>query len=340
MKTRIIKFVAMAMVSAFSVQPSAFASLSAVVTPGYQFPLDGSVVPTPTLLNLLAEPTIQIYGTIGGSNTLAPGSVTGASLSDNLPDGGVLSLPLGATMGWNANSPRQLAVNCAGLVNGLGGITVNVSSNQLYLNVDTNLLALMTNSLPNTNSWTGSIYTNWLTIKPFSLTDFQISPTAGIQPFKLLDATNTFTIGGANQQGTNAWFGQEFMVVTDLAGCMLPQPTNPRPTLHLNTYTNLFNFVAAGVVGNVTHGFSNTPASVRWVAICQTADNGYLAGDEVNAEALSDDHAYGHYIAGANATNVWLVGLNTYNVIIWNKTNGASATLTTANWKFKVYARP
>ena len=64
------------------------ASLSAVVTPGYQYPLDGSVPLSYPLLNLLATPTITIYGTIGGSNTLSPGSVTGTELNANVLTGG------------------------------------------------------------------------------------------------------------------------------------------------------------------------------------------------------------------------------------------------------------
>ncbi len=110
MKTNFKRWCALAAAGlAFSLQPSAFASLSGIITPGYQFPTDGSVPPTYQLLNLLAEPTIQIVGTIGGSNTLAPGSVTGVSLSDNLPDG--------VTIGWNGNSPRQLQVLVPGLTN-------------------------------------------------------------------------------------------------------------------------------------------------------------------------------------------------------------------------------
>src|ERR1700761_6512020 len=98
-------------------------SLYTVVTPGFQFPAGTTNGITLQDLNLLGQPTVAVYGTIGGSNTLAPGSVNGVSLADGLPDGGVLNLPSGLqTLGWNSASPRQLSVNTAGLVDSYSGL--------------------------------------------------------------------------------------------------------------------------------------------------------------------------------------------------------------------------
>ncbi len=216
------------------------ATLTAVVTPGYQFPNDGSVPPTPALLNLLALPTIQIYGTIGGSNTLDPGSVNGVELADSVPDGGTLNLPVGVTLGWNTASPRQLAVNTAGIVDGNGGIK-SAGTNALYLMLDPTYFLLSTNSLgTSTNVNTGSV-TNWLTLKPntlgdtnmtqggisaWSITPNGLPPAVISTPLLLTNIffsgtitnvytnNNTIVIGGTNGLGKTVLFGQGFSLST------------------------------------------------------------------------------------------------------------------------------
>ena len=101
------------------------ATLTAIVTPGYQFPLDGSVPPAYNLLNELGQPTIQIYGTVGGSNTLAVGSVTGTQLSSSVADG--------VTIGFNANNPPGLQLLTAGEYG--PGLT-NTGTSTLAVNAD------------------------------------------------------------------------------------------------------------------------------------------------------------------------------------------------------------
>jgi len=155
MKTKIIKWLA-AVVLTLALVPATFADLTAVVTPGYQFPLDGSVAPAYNLLNLLAQPTISIYGTVGGSNTLAPQSVTGVQLAPSVADG--------VTIGFNGSVSPSLEVLAAGLVG--PGLT-NVGTSGLQLNLGPSLIFTPnTNAVPGTNylittNWTVGINTNW-----------------------------------------------------------------------------------------------------------------------------------------------------------------------------------
>jgi hypothetical protein len=90
------------------------ASLTALVTPGYQFPVDGSISPTYPLLNALALPTITITGTVGGSNTLSPGSVTGTSLAANV-------LTTGGGLVFDGNNPPGIEIGTQGVVTNMFG---------------------------------------------------------------------------------------------------------------------------------------------------------------------------------------------------------------------------
>ena len=101
------------------------ASLTAVVQPGFQFPLDGSIAPTFQYLNELATPTVAIYGTIGGANTLTPGSVTSVSFSSSVWDN--------LSIGLNGNTPGGLQVLAAGVYG--NGLT-NSGISTLAVNID------------------------------------------------------------------------------------------------------------------------------------------------------------------------------------------------------------
>ena len=320
----------------------AFADLTAVVTPGYQFPLDGSVAPTFQDLNLLGMPSIQILGTVGGSNIIAPGSLTGVSLSDTLVDG--------TTMQWNSASPRQLAVKPGGLAGwGLLGTGTNLT---LYL--DTNEFQLATNSIDNTNTFTTPSVGNstapafWLTLQPQSLLDTNISPNAFIQTSKFQQYSNSISVGTNGDRGSTVWLGPSFAVAsgatnvhngTNIAGAQL----------QLNTFASqLFSFFTIGTGANVAHGLTNatgalTPVFVRWVIVNETADNsGYFPPDEVSVDSLVDQTISGgsDFTWGANQTNVFIIRRSSDTLAIYNKTNGAVTTLNTGNWQFKCYARP
>lgn len=292
------------------------ATLTAVVTPGYQFPNDGSVPPTPALLNLLALPTIQIYGTIGGSNTLDPGSVNGVELADSVPDGGTLNLPVGVTMGWNTASPRQLAVNTAGIVDGNGGIE-SAGTNALYLMLDPTYFLLSTNSLgTSTNVNTGSV-TNWLTLKPNTLGDTNIAqggltawsinsnglpPSVISTPLLLTNIffsgtitnvytnNNTVVIGGTNGLGKTVLFGPGFSLSTT-------------------------SIVTSAVSGGVTNFATNT------VPIFQLASIGPAAELAVNVTPFTNSAIY----SGS--------GVQTYTSAVYSVTIFGGTPPYTNNWQ-------
>jgi hypothetical protein len=71
----------------------ALADLTVVVTPGYVFSVGEN--PTTETLNEMGLPTISIFGTSTGSNSISPASITGIQMVDAFPDGGVLNLPSG-----------------------------------------------------------------------------------------------------------------------------------------------------------------------------------------------------------------------------------------------------
>jgi hypothetical protein len=309
------------------------ANLQAIVTPGYQYPTDGSVPPTYQTLNLLALPTIQIFGTVGGSNTLAPGSVTGVSMADNFVDG--------VTIVYNGNSPRQIQVYAPGLVNGYNGL---VSTNNLFmLNVDTNLFLITTNSIDNTNAYSGGTNESWLTMAPQSLQDTNISPNAMIQPRKI--SLPAFSLGwgstnsavSSNTPMAGLLIGQEFAVLNETNVTLMS--TNMGLGLKRNMFTSpLITVGSSGVLYDHSHGLSNTPPVVRFVLVCQTAEQGYFAGDELPLDQVKGGSGNPCWTYGANSTNVWLAS-HENTISAFPRTATANNTgLTPADWKAKIYA--
>jgi len=305
--------------------------LTAVVSPGYQFPLDGSVPPTYQLLNLLGQPTVTIYGTTAGSNFITPGSITGVSVADNFPDGVYLN--------WNSASPRQLTATPAAWA---GWGTYGTSSN-VMLDVDTNYFQLATNSIGSTNSTTTPVLGAttfprfWLTLTPLSFTDTNISPTAAIQPFKTLLYSNMLPAGNSNDAGMMVGLSQSFQIVP---GTNSHAGTNiVVPQLQMHTVTSpLYPLTSGnGQVASFAHGFSNAPVFIRWVLVCQTAQSGWLPGQEMTAPAeFHSQSTYYGYVWGGDSTNIYLTQAGVPDLI--NLTNGTAGSLNTADWEAKCYA--
>ena len=309
------------MVAACCVAPPAlYADLTAVATPGYQFPLDGSVAPTYDLLNLLALPSIAIYGTIGGSNTLSPGTVTGVSLSDNLPDG--------ATVVWNGNAPRQLAVRAAGLVTGGDGI-VEVT-NMFKLSYDPNYFQLSTNSWPNTNSNTGNGLVNWLTPIPGAFSNAVTLPA------------NALGWGGTNVAGSNVLMaglliGPDFTVKPVTNATAGTTNSGPGLALHLFTSTQVV-LGGSGINLLQAHNLGYTPRLVRGVLLCVSANNNYNPGDEVELSGAFSAVDFPEFECGANATNVWVTRYGDGKLYLFDKAGGVRTLMADANWRLMIYA--
>lgn len=126
----------------------ALATLTATVTPGYQ--LSTGERPTTSTLNLLAQPSVLISGTVDGSTGLTPGSVYGNYLADSCVDD--------VTTYFNSSSPRAIAIKKGGVrwenihTNALGiGLSggwdpVGNSGTNVNVNIDGTTIVLNTNN--------------------------------------------------------------------------------------------------------------------------------------------------------------------------------------------------
>jgi len=140
MKRSIIKF--LATLAALMLLPSADAEITARVYPGYQF--NESERPTVSTLNLLGTPTIEITGTLGGTNVaLGAGTVSGTMLMDSVA---------GEGLEYDGESPRGLRIAAAAAGLGLGGgggaaLSNKVDGVRLVITNDTITLSAPTNTL-------------------------------------------------------------------------------------------------------------------------------------------------------------------------------------------------
>lgn len=320
------------------------ATLSATVTPGYQF--GSSEVPTIATLNQLGQPSILISGTVDGSTGLTPGSVNGALLADSVVDG--------LTTAYNGSSPRAIYVLPGGLVN---TNAIVVSGGYLSLLVDTNYFRLATNSIANSNSISSTGNTNWITLKAGTLTDTNLSTNAAINPnklallsYSLLGSLGGSTNGLSTGTATNILIGSSLRILTETnqSGAW----SNVVQTLEVNTNrmftSGLFSFTNNGTSASAAHGLglTNAPRTVRWVLVNQTAEAGYSPGAEIDAATLSDTSHNNFTRQGADATNVWFVARSTAAAVeMINLTNSTTTTAASSggvlsNWKLKAYVWP
>jgi hypothetical protein len=93
--------------------------------------------------------------------------------------------------------------------------------------------------------------------------------------------------------------------------------------------------VGAGLVLSTVHNLGALPTQVRWVLVCQSADQGYAAGDEIDC-AFCGDSTGPNFSGGANATSVFLAIDNRFQMVA---RDGSTGGTTRANWKAKCYAR-
>jgi hypothetical protein len=190
----------------------ALATLTATVSPGYQF--SANERPTTSTLNLLATPTITIFGTVDGSTGLTPGSVTGTMLADSVSDTSAGSAK--ATLSWysfgggralqvadGGVSFLQLATNVAG--RGLsGGVTTNLNVNldNISLTLDTN------NALKISDNYLAGIFYSYPATAGFTNT-WGLTNAFAITNYAMLIPTNQWTYttnvsGGTTNVTTNS----------------------------------------------------------------------------------------------------------------------------------------
>jgi hypothetical protein len=97
----------------------ATAEITATVRPGHVF-AEGER-PTTATLNQAANPTVQITGTLGGTNVaLGANTVSGTMLMDSVA---------GSNLTWNASSPRGLVIANSGV--DVGQIAASIAGNGL-----------------------------------------------------------------------------------------------------------------------------------------------------------------------------------------------------------------
>lgn len=93
------------------------------------------------------------------------------------------------------------------------------------------------------------------------------------------------------------------------------------------------------------HALGSIPQWIRWVAVCQTAENGYSIGDEVDAIALLDGNSGARGSASSDANNAYFTMHSSGSTFLNNKSTGVLTALaggsgTITNWKLKCYVRP
>jgi hypothetical protein len=289
-------------VMTFAARAQTNAGLTAVVVPGYTF--SQGEIPTTSKLNELGNPSIQIIGSVGGSNGLAANSVNGTMLYSGVVDG--------TTMAFNGASPRQLevapagvgatqlATNAAGagLSGGAGSaLAVQVDNTNVTINAG-NLLTLAS------NVW------GW--------------------------ATNS--LFGCRQSGTNGPIAVQAPLLITNNSLVLTNYTSPLVSgLGAAFTTNFAHGLANGtprlvrwvlVCGTADQGFSagdELPATA-WTYRFSSAGTIY---------------EYPLCQGGANSSNVWVTSfglIGNDSIIFQNKTNSARVSPNTNNWSLKCYA--
>ncbi len=112
----------------------------------------------------------------------------------------------------------------------------------------------------------------------------------------------------------------------------------PLPYFPTSFTSALSATLAAGLATNWSHGMVSTPVSVRCVLVCQTAENGYSIGDELDAQDFKNNLNQRMINYGANSTNVFFVVNSSVAGTILNKTTGSDASTTIGNYKIRIYA--
>ena len=252
------------LLSTFCFQLLAWGGLSATVQPGYTFGADE--VPTIDNLNLLGLPTISVYGTVDGSNGVAPNSLTGDQLVDAFPDD--------STLQWYGSGPRRLRVKAGGIgtnelnpaaftapLTGGSNNLVTLATNSITANyLRTNWLdtvTVITNPPVNVNTnWTG---TNTFVLLATSTTVTNGAPTN--TTFNVITLTNLYTALGVPTAASLPAVGAMVKFSGTATGTHIPGDGSVLRSVNVS---NVVRNSQGNYTINFTNSFANTNYVVTW----------------------------------------------------------------------------
>jgi hypothetical protein len=287
------------------------ADLVATVTPGYTFATGER--PTTATLNLLANPSILISGTIGGTNAgLTAASVNGTHLADSVADE--------VTITWDGSSPRRLQTLTSGLAG--PGLTGATDGGPLTNNVD------------------------GVTIR---LTNDVVSLHTNLPLIYLACPSNYTTIGTGSGYLTNISMNSMAALLTNTPALITVAGNITNATYQATNYfvsgTIGYAGWGAGNVTNAAHGLGVTPKFVRVVLVCIDPDVGYAIGDEVDIDQAGTQRSTYEYDTvfayHANSTYV-SVTHSEFGALFYliRADTGVRDQIDRDDWVLKIYAKP
>lgn len=260
------------------------ADLSVVVTPGYTFSSNERA--DTSKLNRLGQPTISIVGTIGGTNAgIGAATIDGTMLKDAFVDG--------TNITWNTAGPRQLKIVDGGVgVTQIGSAIAGFgllggSGTALRVNIDSNTIT------SGTDGDTLTLGTN-------------------LTPARLAWTTNTLL--GGTPFYTNAAISLPTGWYVDTNKALVATVATKY------TGTNI-NLSAAGVA-TFTHGLAAIPSVVQLALVCTNAENGYVAGDVVDAASFDISGSEQPFSVSWDATAVTVRANDGSTLQVIHKTSG------------------
>lgn len=116
------------------------------------------------------------------------------------------------------------------------------------------------------------------------------------------------------------------------------------PTIQIFNTISINTGLVVGVMGGSAiftqaHGLGAKPSLVRVVMLCNTADLGYTAGDELDIFCIRSNATNNNSSAvTSDATNIVITLTSAAGNEIPNKGTGSFAAMAEANWSLKIYA--
>ena len=142
--------------------------------------------------------------------------------------------------------------------------------------------------------------------------------------FQLVGTFRVIATQGEAETGTN-----NFKAMT---------PLRTKQAKDFNQFESAEQTVTASTILTIPHSLSAIPTRVRVVLRCKIAQHGYSVGDEINIFAVNSSPGLGHPAVAetADATNILLV--QGVGFIIISQATLIDVSITTANWKWVIYA--